>query len=78
MGLDRADCLHLIFCRRAPVITVDNALDEFLRKPHRTNFHTLAIKKFYTLREIIERFTCSRGRITGIVSIAKCELGKDA
>ena len=27
---------------------------------------------------MIERFTCSRGRITGIVSIAKCELGKDA
>ena len=47
MGLDRADCLHLIFCRQAPVITVDNALDEFLRKPHRTNFHTLAIKKIF-------------------------------
>jgi len=47
MGLDRADCLHLIFCRQAPVITVDNALDEFLLKPHRTNFYTIAIKKIF-------------------------------
>ena len=47
MGLDRADCLHLIFCRQAPVITVDNALDEFLLQPHRTNFYTLAIKKIF-------------------------------
>ena len=47
MGLDRADCLHLIVCRQAPVITVDNALDEFFLEPHRTNFYTLAIKKIF-------------------------------
>ena len=47
MGLDRADCLHLIFYRQVPVITVDNALDEFLLKPHKTNVYALAIKKIF-------------------------------
>ena len=33
---------------------------------------------FYTFREIIERFTSSRNRITGVVLIVACELEKDA
>ena len=33
---------------------------------------------FYTFREIIERFTSSRNRITGVVLIVVCELAKDA
>ena len=33
---------------------------------------------FYTFREIIEIFTRSRNRITGVVLIVVCELAKDA
>ena len=32
---------------------------------------------FCTFREIIERFTSSRNRITGVVLIVVCELAKD-
>ena len=32
---------------------------------------------FYTFREIIERFTSSRNRITRVVLIVVCELAKD-
>ena len=33
---------------------------------------------FNTFREIIERFTSSRNRITGVVLIVVCEFAKDA
>ena len=47
MGLDRADCLHLIFCRQAPVITVDNALDEFLLNFIEQTFILLLLRKSF-------------------------------
>ena len=47
MGLDRADCLHLIFCRQAPVITVDNAHDEFLLNLIEQTFILLLLTKSF-------------------------------
>ena len=47
MGLDRADCLHLIFCQQAPVITVDNALDEFLLNLIEQTFILLLLRKSF-------------------------------
>ena len=33
---------------------------------------------FYTLRDMIERFTCTTYRKTGVVLIAVCKFAKDA
>ena len=41
------------------------------------HFNYELLHHFYTFREVIERFTSSRNRITGVVLILVCELAKD-